>query len=520
MNHKPNPIEAFINFFYAIGLPPLFLLRGLISLLLIGLVIGGLYFVAFENPFKSVKNEDSLNAVEGVEESRDPSSSPLTIGSSLDGQVDDIYLFSPTNKGYLIVLNELESERGKINELLKDPSLTEDQKYKLHHTLIRHTQELLLQKLRLNDYQPGDYAQYKEFASAYIDGQDSELEGLASFSLVNILTVISQKKPSESRSEELIESLKANSDSYADDFQRANSLLSVMLGTQKLFPGQPHIDRTIQEYAKLLAKSETDKVKLLSSQITEFSLFADYDLGNLENKIRFRHPGVLDDLDNALRVLAEHPDSDIETWRLLIRAYEPSLSNGQPQVMETGWKIVNEIVSKIPSSDERKAKLVSLLENQRKRADWLGKRFEVKGETPLGEPITWLRSARQLVIFANRNVASVELLESLTNQQANNVQFHQPIVIFKDDFSEADIERIRNVRNNYLQIVSHEASKGLIEAAGIDFFPYTMLLDADGVVTELDLILSQAAHRIAVAENAESRRGLTEIEPEPELQQQ
>ena len=491
MNEKLGFSGRIIQFFYAIGLPPMRILQGLIFVLVAGLIFAGLYIfdvnALFQSADKSDPNNDEASKVVVTQ------SSSTQFDASLDEEVDELYYFRLNeNANYVVAIGQIEQQREKINELLKRPDLSADHKQKLQHSLLRHGKDSLRRNFNANIDSRSQLEDFTEFANSFVGGEDKKLEDFANFGIASSGILLLRSEPSKANAERLSETFLKTKSAFVESNERAKTLLSELLETRQLHPDKPHIDAVIDGFGKLLSGSKEESVAKLSTQIAEFSQFSTFDIRTLENRIRYRAKGSLQDLDNALRVLAVHPQTDISKWKMLIRAYEPSLSSGQPAVLQTGWKIVNDLVRKLPDTDEKKAPLITVLENQLQRSKKLGTDFDRTGDTFQGRPLDANENHAQLIVFCDRTKKSGQVLKYLRSQQDDGVQLRRPIVAFKDDYTREDRQKADQSPRG-IQLASHDTSQKFIKQLSIDFYPYVALIDPQGKVAALDLTVDQAA---------------------------
>ena len=496
MNEKPGFFVRIVHFFYAIGLPPMRILQGLIFLVVAGLILAALFVFDTDELFKTADKPDP-NQGETTEVVAAPVSQ---FGSSIDEEIDDIYYFRVNeNENYVVAIGKIEQQREKIEELLKRTDLNADQKQKLQYTMLQHSQDALRRNLRAKIDSEIQFEEFTKFANSFVGGEDKKLEDFAKFGLASTGILLLQNDPSEENAERLAETFRKTKSAFVADEKRANKLVSELLRVRQLHPEKPHVDATIDEFGALLGESTDKSISELSTQIAEFSKFSTYDISTLENRIRFKAEDALQDLDSALRVLADNPETDIYKWKLLIRAYEPSLSNGQPAVFETGWKIASELVGKLPDEDAKKASLTAVLESQLQRSETLGSPVDLAGDTLTGRPIDLNDKQAQLLIFCDRTRKSGQLLREFRTRQSEGVQLRRPIVAFKDDYTENDLKQADYTPRG-IQLASHETAQQLIKGLSIDFYPYVVLIDSQGNVAALDLTATQAANRMQKTE--------------------
>ncbi len=511
MKHELGPTQRAVEFLYSIGLPPLRILRGLITLGLISLVMAGVYFVAFSG----LLDREVAEVVEEVEEfdeaeneapveSPEPASERTTyeFELSLDQQIDELYFGGAEDKNYVVFAGEVEKQNKTIEALKQRNDLTAEQAFKLDRVLLRNGQEFLVRKLNARVFQPQDAVEFRTLANSLKSGQNEKLSDLASYALVNVGADIFLKSPTEQNASDLVQTFSQNKSSFLNDVKRTNAILAKLMKLKETDSRNKLADKTIEAFGQLLSQSNAEAVKLISDYIDEYSLFAGLDLQSLEEQVRFQAPNALQDLDDALRVLEAHPEVDLPKWKLLIRAYEPALSIGKQSVFETGWKIASGLVNQLPDSDERKSELQTILKKQVARARMVGSTVDLSGKHVSGGAISF-PADYTLLVFSDRSTKSMALMGQLRGDLLEGSQFYTPIVSFKDDFTAEDMERLDQIPRG-IQISSFESAKNYAKKFSIDYYPYVVLLDKQNIVIDVDLSLVQAANRVAALRTKKS----------------
>lgn len=491
MEPKPTLFGRAVHFLYVIGLPPMRILQGLVFFLIAGLIFAALFVFDASSLFKSTDtNPEDDKPIEFVAE---PVLAPRAL--TLEEQIEDIYYFKQDDSvNYVVAIGAIEAQRAKIHELLSRQDLTDKQKQQLQFTLLRHGQTLLRRNFGARVLEAAEVDEFNTFARSFIGGADEKLDDFAKFAISDAETMLLRRRPREENARRLSEAIIETQSSFLNNEKRAQGLFAKLMEARRIHPGKPHIEKAISDFGKLLAKSEEESVTVLSKKIGEFSRFSPFKIDTLERRIRLKIDGSLQDLDDALRVLSEAPETDIATWKTLIRAYEGSISTGQDGVLQTGWGIVNDLVEKLPDSDTKKAALKTILEKQLERSKKLGSVVDLQGgETAQGRPFT-KQESWQLIVFADRSKGSSETITNLQRRQSEGLQLNRPIIAFKDDYTASDHEQLDSVRN--LQMASFETAQKLIETLSIDTYPYIALVDEKGTVVGFNLGVEQAVQRI------------------------
>lgn len=491
MTDKLTSSQKLVEFLYSVGLPPMRILSGLIFLLVIGTIAGSLYFLNFDS-FRSAKGSDDGTNSEFVEDDRATYEFELT----LDQQIDELTFFDTRNRNYVVVYGELQNQNEAIEKLRQRSDVTPEQTAKLDTIQLRNLQTLLLETLNKGVSAETERKAFDDFANKMANSSNEKSKNFAAFALARIAVNEFVPKPTEAKGQAVLDALNQHQASFVNTTSRAELLLTGLLQCRQQNPDNEIVGKCVATFGKLLEASNDAKIKNLAKQIGEFSLFAKINIGTLENRIRYRGRNALMDLDNALRVLEAHPEVQTSNWKELMRCYEASLSIGRIADFKTGRNITGELAARLPDSDERKAELLDLLTRQQKRAQQLGSQIDIAGDTLTGEQILPSEDEYTVLCLLDRSPNSARIMQELSNSQQERGKTFRPIIAFKDPFSKSDTKKIKLVPR-WILVANEDTAKKYFEAVPVDFYPYLLLIDKNGVVVSQNLSLVQVANRIA-----------------------
>ncbi|QEG22946.1 hypothetical protein [Mariniblastus fucicola] len=498
MNNELTLGEKAVQFLYSIGLPPMRILMGLIALLVIGAIFGVLYFTQFADDGSATeRSEDSGNSERATQSERTTHQFDLT----LDQEIDNLEFFGGSNAGYIIVATAQQRQTEEIEKLLQRSDLTAEQKVKIDRMQLRNYQALVELCLNSGVSPEMDLQSFSEFAATVESSDNEELKDLASYAIVKVAAIAFAKLPTKANADAAIEALRAQRSCFLENEQRAKILLAIFLKAQDAKPGDVNANRCLESIGEVFAESNLAVVQKLSRQVDEFTLFTKFQVSTLERRIRYRDRKALLDLDGALRVIEAHPEVEISKWRALIRAYEASISTGRFQDLETARRIVGDLVVKLPDSDPKKLELIELLDNQKRRVSQIGKVMDVSGNTVDGKAIEKTTGEFTVLVFADTRPQSTSILRELTTSRMDVSSNFRPMVSYKDSFTKADMRKVASIPS-WIFMADDATSQKYTESFPVDFYPYILLLDKEGVVVAADVSLVQAANRIAKLEKA------------------
>lgn len=503
MNEELKTSEKFVELLYSIGLPPMRIFRGLIILLVLGAITTGLYFFNFERIAGEKANQES-NSDASTESER----KPYEFESTLDQQINDLAVIDAKNRDYVAFYSDLKQQNETIEQLRSQSDIDSKQIGKLNTIQLRNLQTLAIAAEQNGIDADIEMKAFIDFASKLAAESDQELKDLAGFVMVQTAVKLFESSPIESKAKTTIESLEQYRESYIAHKSRSNQLVGMLLKCSAKNPKNDAVSKCIAAIGKVLNSSPEESIKTTGGQLLEYGLFSNLQFATLEERIRYRERNALQDLDDALRVIEANPNVDLNKWQLLMRCYEASLSNGRMQDFNTARNIMKELITKLPGSDERKPDLLRLLERQTIRAERIGKPFNLSGTTIKGRQLQEKSSEYSVLIMLDRSRSAGEIMRRLSTKRAEGGITYRPVIAFKDDFSEADQDKIGSIPN-WVVVADDDTSRQYRSAFPIDSFPYLLLIDPEGIVVAGNLSLVQAANRIAALEKRrKSRAGM------------
>lgn len=515
MNQELGPLQRVVEFLYSIGLPPLRIFRGLVTILVIGVVIGGIYFFAFKDESESARRDDSQdstttetdksNGLAGTEFTTTSDTSDRTsyeFELSLDQEVEEMFYFNSNDFGYVIIAGEFDKQKELIRKLRQRQDLTEKHKSKLAQIELRNSRVLVERQMLAGIDSSESLKSFEDLAQSLANGPNEELKDLANYSLAKISATNLIHFTTEQNAKNVIDTFQNTKPAFQNNRSRIDALLAQLLATRNKNQDKPFVGECVQSLGKILLSSKESEIVKLGEQIGEFTLFANYGMATLENRIRYQASDALPDFDNALRVLEANPDVEISVWKMLIRCSEASLSTGRTRDFETARNIISDLVNKLPDSDPKKSELAGFLERQLKRSTQIGTKFEFGGSTLRGREIATSSSQFSLLVFVSRNQPSIKVMADLMKTGSESIGTFRSIVVFKDPFTEDDNKRVDMIPT-WVTVASDKTSEQYANKFSVDSFPYLFLIDKQGIVVAGNLTMVQAKNRIATIEKKE-----------------
>jgi hypothetical protein len=472
----------------------------LITMTVIGLVIAAIWFFAFnEKADRTARADRSDSSDSSAGDSVAEDQNSYEFGLSIDQQIDELFYYDPNMDGYVVVAGELEKQDTTIDELLQRSEISEKQRQRLTQIRLRN-RRVLVEKQMFSSIDAADSMKsFEELAESLVNGQDETLKDLAGWSIAKMAATRLEHFTTEANAQRLIEELQKHNSAFVSNQNRAQVLFNQLMKTKRENPEKQFVGGCVQELGKVLIASSDDRIVELGNQVGQFSIFQDFDLATLENRIRYRGPNALQDLDNALRAIEANPDVETDVWKYVMRCYEASLSTKRITDFNTAQKIVDGLIGKIPDSNPMKGELSKLLKRQRRRFEKIGTRFEVSGMSVRGRKIDPSSSQYTLLVFCNRSPYSAEIMGELMKSSVDSGGAFRSIICFKDPFTDDDLGRLDAIPL-WINVASDEMASRHVEAFEIDNFPYTFLINMKGEVIEANLSIVQTRNRIAAIE--------------------
>lgn len=494
MNNELKFNEKLIQFLYSIGLPPQRLLQGLICLLVLGVIVAALFFLNFDS-FGGGSNQANNVA------STDPTKNKvLTTEVDLDKQIDELTFFDASQYGYIVLYGEVQKQMDLIAEFRQRENISPGQLRKLDDIQLRNLQVVAVRSMRAGISSDAEMKSFVDFAESLSNSDDEKQRDTAGFLLVRTAAIAFSLAPTEANAKTAIETIKSRRKTLVNEPKRSESILGIFLKFRNNNPANKFVNQCIETLGDTLDSSTEPTVQKLAATIREFGLFSDIQMSTIENRIRYKENSGLEDLDKVLRVIEANPDVTIGIWELVIQSYESSLSIGQLDNFSTARKIVGDLVAKLPDSDPRKAQLSEALDRQGKRAGNMGASFDLSGDTVDGRTIAGSANGFSLLCFLDRSEVSAQVMSELTQRLSEGIAF-RPILAFKDDFTEQDIEKANEIPSKFYA-ADRKTALRYMESFPCDNFPYMLLIDESGVVVSVNPNLLQALNRIASLQKA------------------
>ncbi len=406
---------------------------------------------------------------------------------SVDDQISQLE-FSNSNGRYYIISDEIIARRQRINLVSERSDLSVPQRSKLARIALRNEQILIESQLRDAECRDEDLTSFEAVAKSYISEDDQSLSELAYFALARVRTLMFCKKPNKSYGDHLVLGLREFSPGFQNDLIRISYLLERLMQAKQQDPKNPNIDHVIIALGSLLAENQNASIKKLATAIAEDSRFLGLQLWDLNERIRNGEHDSVRNLRHVLRELENNPEIDIKKWTLIAKSCESLLSVGEYEEFESARDSISEMVDRLPDSCDFKPKLAAQIALQKNRFELLGTQVELPKKSLSNRQLE-VKNQNVLLVFLNRNPASADLVLELKGQSLDS---YQPILIYQDDFTEADLEAVSFMPIGII-VAAYEPGSKLIKSCSIDQYPYTIAVNKRGTIVGVNLSLWQAA---------------------------
>jgi len=253
-------------------------------------------------------------------------------------------------------------------------------------------------------------------------------------------------------------------------------------------PKNSNIDYVITALGDLLAENQNSSIRKLANALTEDSRFLGLKLWDLNERIRQREYGSLQNLGDVLKEVEKDPEIDFTKWTHITKSCESLLSIGEYKKFEVAHDAISEMVVRLPDSCDFKSKLTEQIKKQKSRFELLGTSIELPKKSLSGRQIE-VENRNILLVFLDRTQESTALGSELQGQSLDN---YRPILIYRDDFSEADLETVYFMPLG-VKVAAYESGSKLINSCFIDQYPYNIAINKQGKVVGINLSLWQAA---------------------------
>lgn len=481
---KKSKLQRKVNdFSRSVGLSPLKIIVSALLLLVVGFVI---FFVAFSDR----GDEKIVKTVTGLKLQQQELDVDKQLTAMLEKRV-------PPNQDFLTTIDDVSKMNDSLESIESSHELSEAQMFLVERIKLRNKSVVVMLMIQNKVSCDTERADFFRYGQQQLDSKNPENQQAAKYWLCLIPTVELTKTPSDETMQNFVTALEAYPGGYVESPKYAGMLSSLMLKMSKdSRNAEKYWTEGFDVLSNQLAKSENEQVLKIGQRLQGLKMFVKFNLSTLADRILWSDPTGPRDLEGAIQVLAEHPQSDLANWVTIIKAYESFLSTDKIEETGSAWQKVSELSKGIADADKKK-EIDAILTRQRQRAMAIGTKFDPSGTlSPDGRPIQLDEKDYTAVMFCDKTTASFKALIALGSEAKERNLRYNPLIVFEQELTEVDIASLDKVPNGIL-IVDHATAKRYFNALPIDFFPYILLLDKDGTIVSANLDVQQIPTRVA-----------------------
>ena len=396
----------------------------------------------------------------------------------------------------LNVQRDIEARKAKIELLRQQKNITDSQKSRLALLQLRIQRGLVFVFLENGIDSDVEMLELESFAKSVIANGDSNLRQAADFTLCAVDVKEFSVKVNEENAQAARESLTQYEGSYLNLPDNSVLLLAMLVEARQRNPGSPIVDDCIAHLGGILEQSDDVATQNAAKSIIEQMRFAKFGLASLEQRIRSKTPGALEDLQGAVELLRRNPESMLLGWLQSIRACEALIAVSNNEEFVQVRNSLCEIATSIPEASPLKEKVQALLDRQQTRTSAVGETLDISGDAAYTKKrLQDSVSGYSLIMFADSSKRSIEVLQRLADNSMNLKKKCTTIVAFKQGTFQTDPKKIPLLAKNLL-IASEETSEKYFNQIPMDFIPQGILLDDQGTIVATNLFPAQVAGRI------------------------
>lgn len=443
---------------------------------------------------------------------------------SVDQRLDDMLSEkTATDVNFLAVIdrmNELDEELVKI-ESEQGASLTEAQVAKITQIRIRNKSVVVMMMVRNKVQCAAEKKDLTDYCSLHLNSADEQIQETAKFWLCVIPTLELLESPSDQTLAEFSKVIAQHQDGYINSPEHAATLSGLLFKMSKESPRAKKFWKAgFRSLREQLSMSKIKPIQTIGEQLEGLELFGEFDLPTLAHRILWSDPSAAEDLDGALKVLADNIQTDSKNWVTIAKAYEGYLSTDKIEETGAAWQRMSDLAANINDAEKR-ASIESILDRQRKRAMAIGSQFDLTGTVlPSGEALEMAKQGYTAVVFCDKSKASMSALAVLgQNSKQNQLRF-RPVLAFEKPLRQVDLDSLHSIPKS-ISVLDYESAKRYYSSFPVDFFPYVLLVDSEGKIVSVNLDIEQVPNRIAkfVAQEREARAARNATEAEATLLQ-
>lgn len=466
----PRLLQPLWKLMFFFGIPPLL---GLIVLLIAGLGTAAFYFSGLPaDPKQATATEPLLELPREV---------------SVDDQISAL-AFSNPNRNHYVISGEIVALRKRIKLVSERSDLSVQQRSKLAHITLRNELILIESKLQEEECRDEDLNSFEALANSCLSKDDEALNELAYFALAKVRTLKFCDEPSEGHRDHLVSGFREFAPGFQNNPTRTLYLLKRLMKAKQKNPNNAHIDHVIAELGSLMAESQNSSIKKIANAFAEDARFFGLQLWDLNERIRRGEDRSLQNFGNILKEVEQNPEISFKKWNQIVKCCESLLSIGDYKNFRVANDSISEIIGKLPDSCDFKPTLAAQVRMQKSRFELLGTPVTLPKKSLLDRQIK-VKNRDVLLIFLDRTSGSNNLFSELQGQALDR---YLPILVYRDDFSETDLEMV-NFMPLGVKVADYESGSKLISSCFIDQYPYTIAVNKLGKIVGINLSLWQAA---------------------------
>ena len=473
------------DFSQSVGLSPVKMVGALLLLCGIGFII---YFVAFA-PKTVDGNADtpSLKKLQAQE---------LDLEQRLDALAG---VKTPNDTHFMMIIDRMNDINSELDTIEYEKELTESQKIKVEQIRLRNKSLIVMTMMRNKIENETEKNDLIEYCLARIDSPDDILREGCHFWLCVIPTFDFSLAPSDESLQIFTEAIQKYPQGYRTTPSHATTIAGIVFKIREQGPAALEFQKKgLNFLATQFKASEVAEVQEVGKKLNVLELFGEFNIPTLAHRILWSDPSGKRDLDGALAVLTEHPDTEMTNWVKLIRAYECFLATDKIEEIGAAWQKMWSLMETVPDQKIKEA-LKVILERQKTRAMAIGTPFDVSGTlAPDGQPFV-NDDGYTVVVFCDKSVNSQAALAKLGKGSREQQLKYRPIIALDGQLTERDVESLKFVPQE-ISFASDETAKKYFEAFPVDFFPYVMLVDRKGNIVAANLDVDQVPSRVAKLE--------------------
>ena len=499
---KRKFLGRFTDFSNRVGLSPM---RMFFTLLLLGGIGYVIYLVGFPNADAVVEKPKVIS-----ENSR------LLLELTTDQELERILNESFTNnENFLVIIDRMNGHEKSLDDIESRIDLTEEQHTRMERLRIRNKSVIVMMLIKNKISSDAEKADLREYCLARLRSSDHQISEASQFWLALLPVLEFTGSPSEETLQNFEKAIIEYRGGYLNSPDNSASLANLVSRIKDEHPGKKDFSRrAFLMLAEQMSKSEVPRVRTIASQVDGLSVFGEYDLQTLEQRIVWSDPIADEQLSAAMDTLSKNTDAPLQTWTILIKAYEAYLATDRIEEAGAAWQRMWELSSGL-ADQNKKATLQGLLKRQRVRAMFIGQKFDVLGTKLVGgQPFDAKKSDYYAVIFCDKEVNSLKALATLGKEALDQPLKYSAIVSFSEKLTEVDINSLHKVPRG-ISITAQDTAKKHFSAFPADFLPYVLLVDKSEKVIAVNVDLKQINNRVARSEAQRQRAREMKLEEAP-----